>query len=96
MIDSTSAETLLCLEFKIIKDPKDRLAAFRMINQDFSESNFFLELTGYIHGKRILVRPITVNLYGKKLIKSVQERINDYKMHLKRAGWTHETKQENY
>jgi hypothetical protein len=53
------------------RDVNDRLGPFRTIDQNMSDSNFYFELTGYVHGKKILYKPLSFYLSGKKIVKSI-------------------------
>ena len=69
------ADSLLMLDFKIIKDPQDKLGPFRNVNQDFANSEFLFELNGSIHGKKMFQDPLTFQVTGNRIIKCIEHRI---------------------
>lgn len=58
---------------------------FRVINQDMTNSTVHFRLNGQCHGQNVFAQnqAITFNINGKKLIKSIQDRILSLKSALK-------------
>ena len=68
---------LLCLEFKIVKDSFDRLAKLRQLNDYFPKQIFHFELSGYIHGKKLLSQPINLDISGEEILHSIDKRVKE-------------------
>lgn len=68
----------------------------RVINGQFANYNFYFEVQGYVHGKKILKEPLYCNLFGAKILGSIKNRIESYKASLKEAGWFSEAKKDSY
>ena len=51
----------------------------RMIDQDMVETNLFMYINGECHGQRVLQHDLRFQINGKKIIKSVQARLVEYK-----------------
>lgn len=58
---------------------------FRVINQDMTNSTVHFRLTGHCHGQGVFApnQAVSFNINGKKLIKSIQDRILNLKSALK-------------
>ena len=52
------------------------------INQDFVEQNFVFTLNGECHGERVFNKDLVFIANGKKIVKSVQDRLLEVKEHL--------------
>eukprot|EP00347_Sterkiella_histriomuscorum_P023513 403334361 len=87
------SEHMMCLEFDLssIFIPQDYFAESqlfdthltqvspRVVNQSMVESTFHYYINGECHGQRILLSDLHYQLQGKKIVKSIQQRITDYK-----------------
>ncbi|CDW86346.1 UNKNOWN [Stylonychia lemnae] len=90
-----SADVLICLEFRIIKDPQDQFAPIREINSHFQNNEFYFELGGYIHGKQALSEKLRMKISGRQIIKSIESRIKEFQDLQYQVGWTHEAKKNS-
>ena len=59
----------------------------RMVDQDMVDSCLFLYINGECHGQRVLQHDIRLQLNGKKIIKSIQARLVEFKKHLGAAAF---------
>ena len=53
-----------------------------MINQDYVEQTIYFTLNGDCHGQKVFEVDLYYQLQGKKIIKSVQERLIRAKDHI--------------
>jgi hypothetical protein len=69
---------------------EDELAAcdIRMVDQDMVESTLFMYINGECHGKKVLSQDLRYQIQGKKLIKSIQGRLLDYKNDVGKAVYS--------
>lgn len=96
--NSKQAENMMCVEFDLnqfefqnIKESNDGQEAaptsiFSRANQEFTNSNFFIKLNGVCHSHSIFEKhqqQLGIQLNGKKVIKSIQDRILKLKKLLK-------------
>ncbi len=44
---------MILVEFKILKDPTDKLYPLREVEEHIYKADFIFELNGYIHGRKI-------------------------------------------
>jgi len=47
----------------------------RVVDQEFVDSTFFFNVNGECHGKKIFKKDLTYSLQGKRVIKSLQDRL---------------------
>lgn len=44
----------------------------RIVDGSFSNHNFFFELQGYVHGKKILKDPLYCTIFGSKILTCIR------------------------
>lgn len=54
----------------------------RMVDQDMVDSNLYFYINGECHGQRVLQHDLRYHLNGKKIIKSIQARLVEFKKHV--------------
>ncbi len=54
----------------------------RMVDQDMVDSNLYFYINGECHGQRVLQHDLRYTLNGKKIIKSIQARLVEFKQHV--------------
>jgi hypothetical protein len=78
---SENLNNIIFLEFEINSNSisKDHLKYFREINNDFVEKEIHFVLNGTIHGKPIFKNELRYSIEARKIIKSMQFRLENYK-----------------
>lgn len=82
------AQNLFFVEFDLEKQLPDILGSeteqqcIRLIDQTLVESSLHFNINGRVHGERVFSNDLHYQLQGKKIIKSIQQRVIDYKEHL--------------
>ena len=54
----------------------------RMVDQDMVDSNLYFYINGECHGQRVFQHDLRYHLNGKKIIKSIQARLVEFKKHV--------------
>eukprot|EP00347_Sterkiella_histriomuscorum_P005884 403354908 len=91
-----SADILVCLEFRIIKDSNDFMSPLRQVNNSFPNNEFIFEVGGFIHGRKLFRENMICSFSGKKVIQSIESRIKEYQNLQSQVGWTQENKRNSY
>lgn len=56
--------------------------SFRLVDQGLVDTTLHFFINGYCHGQKVLQHDLHFQLHGKKIIKSIQQRLLDYKDYL--------------
>lgn len=82
-------QNLFCVEFDV--DPNSAESSFlHNLDQSMVESHLQFKLNGRIHTKNVFLKDLDFALNGKKIVKSIQSRLENYANFLfkhKRAGY---------
>lgn len=78
---SENKDNLLWVEFEVGKDLEES-HLLKVLDQGMVESHFHFKLNGRIHKKNVFQRDLDYALNGKKIVKSIQNRLNTYALHL--------------
>ncbi|CDW78619.1 UNKNOWN [Stylonychia lemnae] len=97
ILQNQMCENMFCVEFDLkdiplidtsiplnLNDTEVQEAHPRIINQQLVDSTFHYYVNGYCHGQKILQHDLHYLLQGKKIVKSIQQRIIDYKEHIQK------------
>ncbi|TNV85207.1 hypothetical protein FGO68_gene8034 [Halteria grandinella] len=69
----------------LLGDEEYLAAQIRIIDQDMVGSTLYFYVNGECHGKKVLQQDLRYQLQGKKIVKSVQSRILDFKQAIAEA-----------
>ena len=54
----------------------------RLVNQEFVDSQIQFYMNGHCHGELVFSNDLKWCMHGKKVVKSIQERLIDIKQHI--------------
>jgi virulence-associated protein VapD len=73
-----ASELLIAIQFRVMADPRDSLASFRRVGQDYTNLGFRFELAGSLHGKSLTkkkIKDLSFWVQGDEILQAIVDRV---------------------